>query len=150
MRQRKVPTAEDWSGYEADEEVTYAHRLFFGRTIAEVLDLFGGGRGIERASEFLYMPRRAFQYYIFAFAEFLMSDAAAGESDDASPFLRLLIDREEHDPGSVAEIYSDLEEVVEFIASHQDYFEADLTIYGDFSELAVTLRGLVGERSRPG
>src|SRR5689334_9763538 len=103
MRQRRVPTAEDWSGYKADEEVRYAHRLFFGRTTSEVLNLFGGGRGIERASELLYMPRRAFQYYVFAFAEFLMSDAAAGESDDASPFLRLLVGREERDPGSVAQ-----------------------------------------------
>lgn len=91
------------------------------------------------------MPRAAFQYYVFAFAEFLMSDRAAGESDEASPFLHLLIGREERDPGSVAEIYTDLEEVIEFVASHQDYFDADPNIYGNFRELAATLRTLVGD-----
>ncbi len=68
-----------------------------------------------------------------------------GESDEASSFLRLLIGREERDPGSVAEIYADLEEVVEFVASHQDYFEADPAAYGDFPELAATLQTLVRE-----
>jgi hypothetical protein len=143
MPPRKVPSAEDWAGYKDDLDVKHARGLFFGRTTSEVLHHFGGGRGIERASELLYMPRRAFQYYVFAFAEFLTSDKAAGESDDASSFLRLLIGRERQDPGSVAQIYVDLEPAVDFVSSNQVHFDADLDIYGDFRELASQLRTAV-------
>ena len=48
------------------------------------------------------MPRRVFQFYIFAFAQYVMSEAAIGDPDAASCFLNNLIAREEHDPGSVA------------------------------------------------
>lgn len=48
------------------------------------------------------MPRRAFQYYVSAFADFVVSGAAIGDADSASPFLNLLVNREERDPGSVA------------------------------------------------
>jgi hypothetical protein len=90
------------------------------------------------------MPKRAFQYYIFAFAEFLLSDRAAGDSDSASPFLRLLIAREQRDAGSVAEIYSNLASVVDYIASHQEHYDADPDIYGNFQELARQLRAICG------
>jgi hypothetical protein len=36
------------------------------------------------------MRRGAFQYYVFAFAEFVVSDAAVGDPDSASPFLHLV------------------------------------------------------------
>jgi len=62
------------------------------------------------------MPRRAFQYYVFAFAEFVVSNAAAGDPDSASPFLHLLVNREERDPGGVSEIYPELQPVVQFVS----------------------------------
>jgi hypothetical protein len=97
---------------------------------------------IERADELLFMPRGAFQYYVFAFAEFLQTDAATGDPDSASPFLRLLINREERDPGSVSQIYSEIAPAVEYVASHQTQFEADENIYGNFRELAERLKAL--------
>ena len=147
MRPHQIPTAQDWAGFEADLDVRDAHRLLFGRAASEVLEHFGGGRGIERTSEFLYMPRRAFQYYIFAFADFLRSDKAAGQSDDASPFLHLLLEREKLDPGSVAEIYTELEPTVEFVASNQAYFDANPEIYGSFPYLAMQLKAICALRA---
>lgn len=145
---RKVPNAQDWAGYEKDLDAKYAHRLFFGRTTSEVLHLFGDGRGIERASELLYMPRRAFQYYVLAFAQFLRSDQGAGQADDASPFLNLLLAREKFDPRSVAEMYAELEPTVEFVASNQSHFNADPGIYGDFRERAQALKAIVSAARR--
>jgi hypothetical protein len=135
----KIPGRADWAGYENDFDVRYAHKLFFGKSTSEVLEHFGGVQSIGRADELLFMPKRAFQYYIFAFAEFLLSDIAAGDPDSASPFLRVLIAREQRDPGSVAEIYSNLASVVDYVASHQEHYDADPNIYGNFKEFACQL-----------
>jgi hypothetical protein len=138
----KIPGHAEWEGYETDLDATYAHELLFGKSIAEVQELFGDVRSIERADELLFMPQRAFQYYVFAFAEFVLSEQARGDPDSASPFLRLLISREERDPGSVADIYPHLLPAVEYAASHQQQYGADPNIYGDFEELAAQLKTL--------
>jgi len=136
-RPRKIPGPKDWVGYEADLDVRHAHRLMFGKTVEEVKTLFGGTGSIERADELLFMPRRAFQYYVFAFVEYVISIAAEGDSDSASSFLRLLINREKRDSGSVTEIYGDLASAVEEVALNQSRYDADVSIYGDFRELAA-------------
>jgi hypothetical protein len=139
---RTIPGKAEWSGYQQDLDVKHAHKLMFGKSISDVLGLFGGVRSIERADELLFMPRRAFQYYVFSFAEFLRSDEAIGDSDSASSFLRLLMSREERDPGSVTAIYSDLASFIEYVASHQVEFDADVNIYGKFSDLAKRIKAL--------
>ena len=137
---KKIPDEAAWEGYKGDLDVEYFHKLAFGKSIDDVQESFEGARSIERADELLRAPRRIFQYYIFAYAQYLMSESAAGESDSASPFLSLLEKREKRDPGSVAVIYSSLSEVVDFVASHQDYFEANVDIYGNFQEQAERIR----------
>jgi hypothetical protein len=131
-----IPGSDAWEGYEDDLDVSYAHSLFFGKSINQVMKHFSAnGICIERADDLRFMPRKAFQYYIQAFTEYLHSRRAAGDADAASPFLELLIDREERDPGSVMEIYDKLSDTVDFVASHQDYFEAPQDIYGNFQEI---------------
>ena len=141
-RKRKVPGRAEWSGYQDDLDVKYAHKLLFGKSIDEAQQYFGGVRSIERASELLFMPRPVFQYYVFAFAQFLLSEEGVGDPDSASPFLRLLVRREERDPGSVAQIYSELLPVVAHVASHQEKYEADPNIYGNFEGLTAQLKAL--------
>jgi hypothetical protein len=48
--------------------------------------------------------------------------------------------REERDPGSVMEIYDKLADTVDFVVSHQDYFDAPRDIYGSFQELGDKIR----------
>jgi|SRR6185312_1482149 len=149
-REMKIPGPDAWAGYQDDLDVKYAHKLFFGKSTAEVQQYFGGVQSIERADELLFMPRRAFQYYVFAFAEFVVSNAAAGDPDSASPFLHLLVNREERDPGGVSEIYQELRPVVEFVASHQDRFDADPNIYGSFPDQATQLEALCDKNRHTG
>jgi hypothetical protein len=149
-RQKKIPGPDAWAGYQDDLDVKYAHKLFFGKSTAEVQEYFGGVRSIERADELLFMPRLAFQYYVFAFGEFVVSNAGVGDPDSASPFLELLVNREKRDPGSVSEIYLDLRPLVEFVASHQDRYEADQNIYGSFPELAARLKDLYDKNQDAG
>jgi hypothetical protein len=143
QRRSRIPGREEWSGYEADLDVRYAHRLFFGKSLDEVQHHFGGSRSIQRADELLFMPRRAFQYYVLAFAQFVMSEAATGDSDAASTFLGLLLNREKRDPGSVGPVFGDLQPAVEFVAFNQEHFEANPAIYGVFKERAEQVRDLV-------
>jgi hypothetical protein len=138
-RNLKIPGDADWAGYESDLDVRHAHKLLFGKTLTEVQRHFGGAKSIERADELLHMPRRALQYYIFAFAEFVVSDAAEEDPDSASSFLRFLIARERRDPGSVADVYQRLRPYVTHVATSQVRYDADFNIYGSFLDLAAEL-----------
>jgi hypothetical protein len=141
-RRTRIPTEADWAGYKDDLEASYAHRFMLGKSIDELAHRFKNSP-IERGAELLYMPRRAFQYYVFAFAVILESPLeGAGQSDCASVFLRLLCNREKSDPGSVAQIYPALRGTVEHVSANQAFFDADQDIYGDFRELAVELKTL--------
>lgn len=137
-----IPGKDDWIGYESDLDVKYAHRLMYGKSNEEIQHLFGGAQSIDRADELLFMPRRAFQYYVFAFAQYVMSPEAKDDPDTASPFLRLLISREERDPSSVSLIYQKLRPIVDYVVTHQEWFDADLDIYGNFFDLGSRLHEL--------
>jgi hypothetical protein len=136
--EKKIPGNAEWFGWKEDLDVKYAHKLLFGKSISEVIKHFDRSP-IERADELLFMPRKAFQYYIFAFTEYLNSNDAIGASDAASPFLRLLIAREKRDPGSVMEIYEELFPTINFVAQNQARFDANPDIYGHFEDLAREL-----------
>ena len=140
----RIPDESAWYGYEDDLDVKWMHDLFCGKSNAEVQTHFGGGSSIERADELLFAPRPVFQYYVHAFASFVMSDQAKGDPDSASPFLGLLESREERDPGSVKTIFESLASCVDFIASNQTHFDADIDIYGDFKERAQRVREKCG------
>jgi hypothetical protein len=143
-RKLKVPGPMEWSGYESDLDVRDAHRMMFGKSIHEVQHLFGDVHSISRADELLFMPRGAFQYYVLAFAEFMKSERSRGDPDSASSFLRVLLAREERDPGSVSRIYEDLAPAVEFVSKNQTRFDANPEIYGAFGDLAENLRKACG------
>jgi len=142
IKKRKVPDAKAWEGYEADLDVRYAYKLLFGKTASEVVRHFADARCIERADELLFMPRAAFQYYVFAFVEYIRSAQAREDSDAGSVFLRLLANREQKDPGSVKVIYPELRETVDFVSSNQEYFDASPDIYGSFEELGAEVHRL--------
>ena len=118
--------------------------MMFGKSIDEVQPLFGSVRSLSRADELLYMPRRAFGYYVRAFAAFVRSEAAIGDGDSASAFLRLLQGRETREPGSVREHYHPLRATVDFVGDHQAAFGAPEHIYGSFDAQRRQLHALCG------
>jgi hypothetical protein len=140
----EIPGDEAWAGYENDIDASYAHAHWFGRSLDDMQKEFPDGRSIERADELLFMPRQAFQFYIFAFAQYVMSEPAIGDSDAASAFLGFLTAREKRDPGSVAQVYAQLAPTIEFVATSQARFDASHAIYGDFAEKAAILQKLCG------
>jgi len=140
----KIPGAEEWAGYGDDFESRETQAYWFGKSLDDMQSGFPDGLSIQRAHELLYMPRRVYQFYIFAFAQYVMSETAVGDSDAGSCFLGNLIAREEHDPGSVREVYERLAPTVEFVGGSQARFDADHDIYGDFAEKAEKIKQLCG------
>ncbi len=132
-RTLKIPDEKDWAGYEDDLDVRYAHDLFFGKSIHEVIPHFQQNP-IERMDELLFMPTVPFQYYVFAIVKYIMSDSAKNDPDAASSFLTLMEARLEKSPASVIPIMDDLLPCLDFIAEKQKHFDADEHIYGDFKK----------------
>jgi len=128
-----------WYGYENDLDVRDLYETFCGKSHEQVQEYFGEGSSIGRMDELLFAPRPVFQYYVQSFAIYVMSPAAAGDPDTASAFLSLLESRDEHDAGSVKEIYPLVAKCVEFIANHQEHFDADVDIYGSFKERCASI-----------
>ena len=149
-RPRQVPDEAAWAGHEADLDVQFAHKRYFGKTTDEVMYDFRD-LVIERAMELRLAPRPVFQYYVFAFVDLFASPGESAEQADcASIFLHLLCDREKSDPGSVAELYFELRATVEHVAGNQAFYDADIDIYGDFRSHAAELAGLCApSKARP-
>jgi len=145
----KVPGPEEWAGYKDDLDGRQAHAFWFGKSLEDVQQYFGGVQSIQRGQELLFMPRRAFQFYICAFVQFVMSEAAIGDADTASSLLNFLTAREKRDPGSVAQIYDRLQPTLEFVAESQVRFKAEHDVYGDFRETAAALAALCGKIFEP-
>jgi hypothetical protein len=146
---QKIPGAEEWAGYEDDFTARNAHSFWFGKSLEGMRPYFEGGHSIQRGQELLFMPRGAFEFYVLAFAQYVMSDAAIGDADAASSFLGFLAAREKRDPGSVARIYERLQPTIEFVAESQPRFDAEHDVYGDFREKAATLAKLCGKTIEP-
>ena len=138
--EQQIPDKLAWEEYDKDLDVKYLYDMFFGKSIDNVQQYFGNTQSIERMDELLFAPRPVFQYYVHAFAKFVMSDMAAGDSDSANPFLSLLEVRETRDPGSVKDILGSLSEALDFVSSHQKYFDADVNLYGDFRDRVKRIR----------
>jgi hypothetical protein len=143
-----IPGPEDWAE-QKDVDARNVHAFWFGKSLDDVQGFFKGSQSIQRGDELLFMPRRAFQFYIFAFTQYVMSEAAVGDADAASSFFKVLIAREKGDPGSVAQIYDQLEATLEFVAESQSRFDADHKIHGDFREKAAEIAKLCGQEFEP-
>jgi len=61
-------------------------------------------------------------------------------SDSASCFLNLLLDKSETCPSDLKEIFAELLPSVEYIVFNQKKFDADVDIYGDFHEIYSSIR----------
>lgn len=141
MKQRRVPTREAWGDLSVDPEVKYAFKLFGTKTIDEATPLFADNP-IERAAELRFSPAPVFNYYVFCFANFLMTPQAQGEADAASCFLRLVRDRMRSDPKGIAAIYTELEPAIDAVSARQSYYDADVNIYGSFVDLRQEIESL--------
>ncbi len=147
-----IPTEKEWGAYQDDLDQNYAHGIFAGRDLIQVIPSFARS-SIERAEDLRFMPTIPFRYYIFAFCEFITSaevlilNGGMDASDAASSFLNLVIYKLEHQKDDIAPVINEVMPFVERVAMNQNLYEADIDIYGDFKEKFFLIKKLAGNRS---
>ena len=156
----KIPSQSDWTGYEQDLDLQDFYKLVYGKKVDDIYYYFKNGVHISRSYELFRSNRKVFQYYIYAFALYLET-IGKYDIDAQDGFLRLLLNREEKDPGSVCQIYHNqyniqivdedfdkksitlsLESTVRNIENRLDKGVIDREIYSDFPELINNVKKL--------
>ena len=127
----RVPSREEWGDVKADSHQVAAFSLYGGKTVEEAIPHFVSDP-IHQAQVLRYATPAVFDYYIFCFATHLAKEESAGESDMASVFLNLLLEKSQNDPKALARIYPLLRSTIEVIAGRQAFYDADEEIYGSF------------------
>jgi hypothetical protein len=140
-----VPKEEDWGNYKSDLDQEYAHRVFAGRTNQEVQPFFRDNP-IESTDELRWMPDVPFRYYMVGFADFMMAkDFDGHESDAASCFLGLILEKLEKHPLTIVPIMRELLPVAEYVAQNQAEFDAEIEFYGNFLDRLAKIKTLYRE-----
>jgi len=148
---RNIPSEEDWGNYQDDLDQDYAHGIFAGRDLAQVMPAFARS-SIDRAEELQFMPTIPFQYYIFSICEFVTSaevlilNDGLDASDAASSFLNLVIYKLEHQKSDIEPIINEVMPFVEQVALNQSRYDADIDIYGDFKEKLFLIQKFAGNQ----
>jgi hypothetical protein len=144
---RTVPTEEDWGNCQSDLDQEYAHRLFAGRTNAEIQCHFRSNV-IGRTEDLQWMPEIPFRYYMLGFRDFLIAGDFGDKfaSNAASCFLHLVAEKLENHPRHIMPIMPELLPTIEHVARNQAVFEADEHIYGNFLEQWKRIQQLFEDR----
>jgi hypothetical protein len=132
----KIPIQADWGDCSLDWETNYTKEKFFGRSLAEVEDLFKNAP----TSAYGYlenMPDGPFKYYVLAFNNVLLPDKIFDNvqaPDVANCFLSIIEWKLNHSPQAIVPIMKNLLPAAEFVAANQKRLEADEDINGSFSD----------------
>ena len=142
----EIPTEEQWGSWKSDVDLASAHNIFFGKSNAEVQDDFYRCV-IERADELRYMPNEVFQYYILGFKDFIMAGKFQlfDSADAADSFLKLIEHKLKNSYESLKPVFSDIYPAIEYVCQNQVEFDADINIYGDFSERLEGIKKAIGK-----
>lgn len=127
----RIPTESDWRSEPWDLDIPYAYKHFFGKSKAEAEQLFVNC-ALVYEEDLVWMPSVCLQYYIHAYIDYLHSDASKGDSDGASCFFGLVKSRHKDIRQFDEHTQSQTRAVLDRLASSQQWFEADVEIYGDF------------------
>lgn len=147
-----VPSEEDWGDYKSDLDQKYAHEIFFGKSLEETIPDFERNV-IERVDELRFMPTTPFRYYLLALRNYVTSKSVLGNDmapDAASSFLNLVAEKLRDSFDSIAPVMDEIMPGVEYVASNQETYDADVDIYGDFAAKLAEIRGLYARKSGRG
>ena len=142
------PTQADWGDIDkSDLDVQWAFKQFFQKSFAEAEVMFQAN-ALYYQEDLQSMPSAAFNFYAPALAKYITSERAGGDSDGASSFLHLVVWmlKTERDT-MVPETEEILVGASHQIAKNQRFYDADVDIYGRFSDLYAEIRDLAKNRT---
>ena len=133
----------DWGEIDQrDLDAAWAYRQFAGKSFDDAEALFQSN-ALYYQEDLQSMPAAAFNFYAPALVKYLTSERAAGDSDGASSFLHTIIWMLKTRRSIIAtETAKLLLSAADHIAKHQQFYDADVSIYGHFSDLYAEILGL--------
>lgn len=146
------PGLAEWGPETSDLDESYARRVFFGKSAEQTFPLFARNV-IERASELRFMPTACFRYYMLAYRDYVLLDSTPHDKmapDAASCFFGLVLEKLDHEPAAIAPLMPELLPTLRYLATHQEDYDADRDIYGEFDEKLSEIERLAGAASRTG
>lgn len=145
IKDLSLPNASAWGEEGNDLDENHARKIFFGKNIEQTFPLFERN-AIERADEIRFMPEQCFPYYLIAFASYLMLESTKENimaPDAASSFLNLVIDQLLNAPHKISGLMEKILPVADYLASHQNEYDADIEIYGSFFDKLKEIKKLM-------
>jgi hypothetical protein len=146
LKQLGIPTEADWGNYSADLDQNWAHQHYYGKTNEEMQKYFHNSP-IEGASDLRFMPEIPFRYYMLGYRDFVISRnfEVCEDASAADCFLSLVQHKLEKHPRYTVPIMSELLPAIEHVATHQEEFNADEDIFGNFLERLDRIRTLFAD-----
>jgi len=138
-----IPSKSDWGPIEKDDlDAEWAYKNFAGKSLAEAEKMFQRNAFYYQEA-LISMPALAFNYYAPVFAKYVLSEDASGDSDGASSFLHMIVELlEGHRSLSTQKTEETLLAAAKVVSVRQAYYDADIDIYGRFSELYSEIKQL--------
>lgn len=125
---KNIPTLEDWENYKDNLDSISAFKRFYGKSNDEMIKEFYQGV-TETLSEFLYMPRKPFKYYIFSLAEFVKKrdfhPIYSRASVSAGTLIDIVLGRLKIDKESIVDISDELSNYFQFIYENIDTYNSE-------------------------
>lgn len=138
-----VPTHVDWHSEPLCLDGKCAFKNFSGKDLTEAFDLFVDN-ALYYQEDIMFMPTLCFRYYVRAYINYLLSPKSEGDSDGANCFFGLVEIRAEDVSTSDQSLRQDIAEVLLRLSDQQQWFDAEINIYGSFPKRAQTCLDLIG------
>ena len=132
----RTPSKSSWGVIEKNNlDAECAFKQFAGKSPEEAEKMFRDN-ALHYQEDLLAMPSIAFNYYAPVFAKYVLSHSAKSDSDGASSFLHMVIELLQANR-SLANQKTEqiLISASKHVAMRQAFYNADIDIYGEFSEL---------------
>jgi len=142
MEDMTIPSEADWRSEPWSIDTPYAYKNFFGKNLAEACDLFvKRARGSQE--DLMAMPLACFKYYLHAYIDYLLSDKSEHHGIAAYCFFGIVEYRTDDIRNSGEALRQRVLEVLHRIRTGQQWYGADIEIYGDFSVMAIDAISLI-------
>ena len=144
----KIPTRADWGEIDHDDlDADWACKTFLGKSFDEAVAMFREN-ALYYQEDLQSMPAFAFNFYAPALVKYITSSQAAGDSDGASSFLHMvswMLKTRRNIISSETELL--LLGAAEQISRNQAFYEADVSIYGEFQDIYAEIRNYAKHRT---
>ena len=130
-----TPSKFSWGAIEKDNlDAECAFKQFAGKSLKEAERMFRDN-AIYYQEDLLAMPSIAFNFYAPVYADYVLSDNSKGDSDGASCYLNMVNELLEANRALAIEMTERiLIDAAKNVSMRQAFYDADIDIYGDFSE----------------